>query len=128
MSARFLTSTVRLRTTALAAVAALLAAMLALGFAADTAQARSCKRVLVGDFRIKKIRASAPVSCKEGRTVAKQWVKRDYDDLNPIPHSSGNLWFCSWRRRAPQSQTTGTAECDADPGEAVNFAVRHRRR
>jgi hypothetical protein len=128
MSVRFITSTVRLRATALVAMAALVGALLAFGFAAtDTAQARGCKKVLVGNFRVKKIRASEPVSCSEGRSVAKQWVKRDYDDLNPITHASGNLWFCSWRRRAPKSQTTGTAECDADPGEAVNFAVRKRK-
>jgi len=35
-------------------------------------------------------------------------------------------WFCNWRRKAPGSQTTGTAECDADPGEEVDFAVRRR--
>ena len=129
MSVRFLTSTVRLQATAVAAIAALVATMLAFGFfATDTAQARGCTKVLVGDFRIKKIRASQPVSCGEGRSVAKQWVKRRYPDLQPIPHGSGNLWFCTWRRKAPKSQVTGTAECDADIGEELNFAVRHRRR
>jgi hypothetical protein len=127
MSIDALTSTIRLRVTALIGIAALLAAMLAFGFATDTAQARGCKKVLVRDFRVKKIRASDPVSCNEGRSVAKEWVKRSYPDLNPISHGSGNLWFCSWRRRAPKSQITGTAECDADPGEEVNFAVRRRR-
>jgi hypothetical protein len=127
MSVRFLCSTVRLRATAFAAMAALVAVLLAFGVATDSAHARGCNKVLVGNFRVKKIRVSDPVPCKEGRSVAKQWVKRDYDDLNPISHASGNLWFCSWRRRAPKSQTTGTAECDADPGEEVNFAVRRRR-
>ena len=128
MSARLPTSTVRLRTIALAAMAALVAALLAFGFAAtETAQARGCKKIALENFRIKKIRASEPVSCNEGRNVAKQWVKRKYPDLQPISHGSGNLWFCSWRRRAPKSQTTGTAECDADVGEEVNFAVRKRK-
>jgi hypothetical protein len=128
MNVRFLDSTVRLRAIALTAMAALVAALLAFGFAAtDTAQARGCNKIALKNFRIKKIRASEPVSCSEARSVAKEWVKRKYPDLQPISHGSGNLWFCSWRRRAPKSQTTGTAECDADPGEEVNFAVRHRR-
>jgi hypothetical protein len=121
-------STLSLRATAVVAIAALMAALLALGSAADTAQARGCKKILSGDYRVKKIRASDPVPCSEARTVAKEWVERRYPDLQPIVHGSANLWFCTWRRKAPQSKVTGTAECDADVGEEIKFAVRHRRR
>jgi hypothetical protein len=127
MSVRSLRSPIRPAFAALAGIAAVLAVMLAFGFAAETAEARGCKKVRVAEFRVKKIRASQAVSCSEARSVVKEWVKRRYPDLQPISHGSGNLWFCSWRRRAPKSRTTGTAECDADVGEAVNFAVRHRR-
>jgi len=111
----------------LAAALTLAACMLVFDLGApDTAGAASCKKVKVGNFKVKKIRTSDGTSCNDGRRVAKLWVKRNYDDLNPI-HVGDNRWFCSWRRRAPQSLTTGTAECDADPGEAVKFAVRKRR-
>jgi hypothetical protein len=118
-------STSRLRSALIVAAAALVGSMLALGAAPEASEAASCKKVRVGGFKVKKVRVSDPVSCHDGRSVAKRWVKSDYDDLNPISRG-GNIWFCSWRRRAPQSTTTGTAECDADPGEEVKFAVRHR--
>ena len=94
--------------------------------APDAARASSCNKVKLGNFKVKKIRTSDGISCNDGRRVAKLWVKRNYDDLNPI-HVGDNRWFCSWRRRAPRSLTTGSAECDADPGDAVKFAVRKRR-
>ncbi len=106
------------------AVVGAIAIALSLGSAAP-ADADGCRKVKVGNFKIKKIRVSHPVGCADGRRVAKLWVKRDYDDFNPI-HVGDNRWFCSWRRKAPRSQTTGSAECDADPGEELSFAVRHR--
>jgi hypothetical protein len=112
---------------ALAATLALLVSLLALGLGpTDAAYAGDCKRVRVGKFKVKKIRVSDPVSCRDARKVAKQWVKRGYDDFNPILRGN-DTWFCSWRRKAPKSATTGTAECDADPGEEIDFAVRKRR-
>ncbi len=87
----------------------------------------SCKKVRTGTLKIKKIRVSAAVRCQDARSVSKAWVERGYNDLNAIARS-GDLWFCSWRRRAPGSTTTGSAECDADPGEEVRFSVRKRRR
>ena len=112
---------------ALAAGLVLAATLLAFDLAvADGARAAECKKVKVGKFKVKKIHTSEGISCHDGRRVGKQWVKRDYDDFNPIPVGD-NRWFCSWRRRAPKSLTTGTAECDADPGEEVNFAVRKRK-
>jgi hypothetical protein len=109
-----------------AAGAALTAAVLALAGMTETARAADCKSTKVAKFKVKKIRKSDGIACGDARRVGKLWVKRDYDDFNPI-HIGDNRWFCSWRRRAPQSTTTGTAECDADPGEEVNFAVRKRR-
>ena len=110
----------------LAAGVALIASALVLDLGApDTARAGACSKVRVGNFKVKKIRPSDGIPCGDARRVGKLWVKRDYDDFNPI-HVGENRWFCSWRRKAPKSQTTGTAECDADPGEEVNFAVRHR--
>lgn len=112
---------------ALAAGLVLAATLLAFeGAVADGARAAGCKKVKVGKLKLKKIRTSDGISCHDGRGVGKQWVKRDYDDFNPI-QLGDNRWFCSWRRRAPKSLTTGTAECDADPGEEVRFAVRKRR-
>lgn len=108
-----------------AGATAVIGSLLALAAAPEASEAAACKKVRVGNFKVKKVRVSDPISCHDGRSVAKAWVKRDYDDLNPISRG-GNVWFCSWRRRAPRSTTTGTAECDADPGEEVNFAVRHR--
>jgi hypothetical protein len=108
------------------ALAAVVAAVLLLTLgAASRARADTCKKVKVGNFKVKKIRASDGIDCGDARRVGKLWVKHDYDDFNPI-HVGDNRWFCSWRRRAPKSQTTGTAECDADPDEEVNFAVRKR--
>jgi hypothetical protein len=109
-----------------AAVSGLLAAFVALAGPAEIAQAADCRSVKVGKFKLKKIRKSDGIACGDARRIGKLWVKRDYDDFNPI-HVGERRWFCSWRRRAPQSTTTGTAECDADPGEEVNFAVRKRR-
>ncbi len=112
----------------LALAGALLAAALAFSLGpTDTALAADCKKVKVGKFKLKKIRPSAGIGCHDARRVAKRWVKDGYDDFTPILQG-GNRWFCSWRRRAPQSLTTGTAECDADPGEEVDFAVRKRKR
>jgi hypothetical protein len=112
--------------TRVVALAALLAGTLLLSLgAASPARADSCNKVKVGNFKVKKIRASDGIACGDARRVGKLWVKRDYDDFNPI-HVGSNRWFCSWRRRTPKSLTTGTAECDADPGEEVNFAVRKR--
>jgi hypothetical protein len=111
---------------ALVAGLALVASTLAVGLGApDAARAADCKRVKVGNFKVKRINVSEGIACGDARRVGKLWVKRDYDDFNPI-HVGDNRWFCSWRRKAPKSQTTGTAECDADAGEEVNFAVRHR--
>jgi hypothetical protein len=106
---------------------ALIAPALALGGTAEIAHAADCKSVKAGKFKVKKIHKSDGIRCDDARRVGKLWVKRDYDDFNPI-HVGDNRWFCSWRRRAPQSTTTGTAECDADPGEEISFAVRKRKR
>jgi hypothetical protein len=106
-----------------------LAAVIALAGAVDVGTAdpaaATCNKVKVGNFKIKKIRPGGGIPCSDARRVAKLWVKRDYDDFNPV-HVADNHWFCSWRRKASGSQTTGTAECDADPGEEVDFAVRRR--
>ena len=109
-----------------AAAVAVLVTLVALAGPAEAAQAADCKRVKVAKFKLKKIRKSDGISCADARRVGRLWVKRDYDDFNPI-HVGENRWFCSWRRRAPQSLTTGTAECDADPGDEVSFAIRKRR-
>jgi len=109
-----------------AAAVAVLVTLVALAGPAEAAQAADCKRVRVAKFKLKKIRKSDGISCADARRVGRLWVKRDYDDFNPI-HVGENRWFCSWRRRAPQSLTTGTAECDADPGDEVSFAIRKRR-
>jgi hypothetical protein len=108
------------------AAAALASALVLGGVSADSALAAGCKKVKVGKFKLKKVRPSDGIGCHDARRVAKRWVRSGYDDFNPI-FQGGNRWFCSWRRRAPQSLTTGTAECDADPGEEVDFAVRKRR-
>jgi hypothetical protein len=108
-----------------AAATALVGSLLALGALPEASDAAGCKKTRVGGFKLKKVKVSDPVSCQHGRWVAKKWVKRGYDDLNPISHG-GDIWFCSWRRRAPQSTTTGTAECDADPDQGIKFAVRRR--
>ena len=116
---------VRWQTALAATAAAVIAVLVALAAVPETSEAAGCKKVRVEGFKVKKIKVSDPISCHDGRSVAKKWVKGGYDDLNPISRG-GNVWFCSWRRRAPRSTTTGTAECDADPGEEVSFAVRHR--
>ena len=111
----------------LALGAAMLAFALALDLGAtDVARAADCGKVKAGNFKVKKIRVSDGIGCHDARRVAEQWVKGGYDDFNPI-HVGDNRWFCSWRRRGVQSLTTGTAECDADPGEEVDFAVRKRK-
>jgi hypothetical protein len=111
---------------ALVAGLALVASALAVDLGTpDTARAAGCSKVKVGNFKVKRIHPSDGIACGDARRVGKLWVKRDYDDFNPI-HVGDNRWFCSWRRKAPKSQTTGTAECDADPGEEISFAVRRR--
>ena len=109
-----------------AAVTAALGSLLVLGAAPEVSAAAGCKKVRVGSFKLKKVKVSGPISCHDGRSVAKRWVRQGYDDLNPIQRA-GEVWFCSWRRRAPKSTTTVTVECDADPGDEIKFAVRRRR-
>ena len=117
----------RLRLSVGAAMVAL-ASGVALGIGpVEPAQAKGCKRVLLKKFKIKDIETSTgSIACYDARRVAKRWVKSDYDDFNPI-FQGDDRWFCSWRRKAPQSKVTGTAECDAEPGEEIDFAVRRRR-
>lgn len=114
------------RTALVALIAAAAGSALLLAAAPEAAEAAGCKKVRVGQLKIKKIKVRGGVGCRAGRSVAKVWMKRGYDDLNPISRE-GNHWFCTWRRRAPRSTTRGTAECDADPGEEIDFAVRRRR-
>lgn len=116
---------VRWRVALATAAATSLGSLLALAAAPEASEAARCKKVRVGGFKVKKVRVSNPVSCHDGRSVGKRWVRGGYDDLAPI-WRGGNIWFCSWRRRAPRSTTTGTAECDADPDQGVKFAVRRR--
>jgi hypothetical protein len=76
-------------------------------------------------FKVKKLRITRDSGqCRVARDVATGWIKRNYDQ-NALG-GGGHIWFCTWRRRAPKSLVTGTAECDAGTHDEIRFAVRHR--
>ena len=93
---------------------------------AYAAKFHKCKTVKkAGKYKVKKLKVTRPVSCGDARKVTKTWVQRRFDQSNAIQRSGRN-WFCTWRRRDPQSVDTGTADCEAGASDEIRYLVRRR--
>ena len=112
---------------ALLALGAFAVASLAQPQPADAGSFKNCGTVkkATQKFKVKKLRMTRDSGkCRVARDVATDWIKRDYDQY--AIGGGGHIWFCTWRRRAPKSLVTGTAECDAGAQDEIRFAVRRR--
>ncbi len=111
------------------AVGAPVAPIQGVGLGVDSAEAgsfRKCNPVKKARrFKIKKIKVTRPVPCRDARKVTKKWVQRRFDQNNAIQRRGRN-WFCTWRKRSPGSVDTGTADCEAGASDEIRYVVRKR--
>ena len=77
-------------------------------------------------YKVKKIKVTRPISCKEARKVTKVWVGRKFNQNLAIQHGSQRNWFCTWHRRDPKSVDTGTADCEAGATDEIGYPIRRR--